>query len=226
MDEVQLKEWLYKMGSGDQEAFQIIYEYTCKDIYRTVVFLVGSQNQDVDDIVNEVYINMWKSITNYDINRSFRFWLHGLVVKEVQDWRRKSWRRFRIFEKKKMYEQDRPYIMDEAILHKETRSELVEVVQKGFTIYQLEIVEGEYKDYFIDRPFDKPSERGPNFTGDIKKYKLNGYDVTFGEYKESNVRAMKIVVPAREGRNAYQVYINDSMLSKKELENVLLSMIE
>ncbi|MRB77617.1 hypothetical protein GH844_20875 [Bacillus thuringiensis] len=226
MDEVQLKEWLYKMGSGDQEAFQIIYEYTCKDIYRTVVFLVGSQNQDVDDIVNEVYINMWKSITNYDINRSFRFWLHGLVVKEVQDWRRKSWRQFRIFEKKKMYEQDRPYIMDEAILHKETRSELVEVVQKGFTIYQLEIVEGEYKDYFIDRPFDKPSERGPNFTGDIKKYKLNGYDVTFGEYKESNVRAMKIVVPAREGRNAYQVYINDSMLSKKELENVLLSMIE
>jgi len=214
------------MGSGDQEAFQIIYEYTCKDIYRTVVFLVGSQNQDVDDIVNEVYINMWKSITNYDINRSFRFWLHGLVVKEVQDWRRKSWRRFRIFEKKKMYEQDRPYIMDEAILHKETRSELVEVVQKGFTIYQLEIVEGEYKDYFIDRPFDKPSERGPNFTGDIKKYKLNGYDVTFGEYKKSNVRAMKIVVPAREGRNAYQVYINDSMLSKKELENVLLSMIE
>lgn len=63
------------------------------------------------------------------MNRSFRFWLHGLVVKQVQDWRRKSWRRFRIFEKKKMYEQNRSYIMDEAILHKETRSELVEVVQ-------------------------------------------------------------------------------------------------
>ncbi|MEF7636193.1 hypothetical protein [Bacillus thuringiensis] len=92
----------------------------------------------------------------------------------------------------------------------------------GFTIHQLEIVEGEYKDYFID----KPSERGPNFTGDIKKYKLNGYNVTFGEYKESHVRAMKIVVPAREGRNAYQVYINDSMLSKNELEKVLLSVVE
>ncbi|MEC2712968.1 hypothetical protein P9Z56_26355 [Bacillus cereus] len=96
----------------------------------------------------------------------------------------------------------------------------------GFTIHQLEIVEGEYKDYFIDKPFDKPSERGPNFTGDIKKYKLNGYNVTFGEYKESHVRAMKIVVPAREGRNAYQVYINDSMLSKNELEKVLLSVVE
>ncbi|MBE7096790.1 sigma-70 family RNA polymerase sigma factor [Bacillus cereus] len=130
MEEVQLKEWLYQMESGDQEAFQVIYEYTCKDIYKTVVFLVGSQHEDVDDIVNEVYIHMWKSVTNYDINRSFRFWLHGLVVKQVQDWRRKSWRRFRIFEKKKMYEQDRSYIMHEDILHKETRNELVEIVHK------------------------------------------------------------------------------------------------
>ncbi|PGU35883.1 hypothetical protein [Bacillus cereus] len=99
-------------------------------------------------------------------------------------------------------------------------------VELGFTIHQLEIVEGEYKDYFLDRPFDKPSKRGHNFTGDIKKYKLNGYDVTFGEYKESNVRAMKIVVPAKEGEKAYQVYINGSMLSKKELEKVLLSIVE
>ncbi|EEK72847.1 RNA polymerase sigma-70 factor, ECF subfamily [Bacillus mycoides] len=118
------------MESGDPEAFQVTYEYTCKDIYRTVVFLLGNQHQDLDDIVNEVYIKMWKSVTNYDMNRSFRFWLHGIVVKQVQDWRRKSWRRFRIFEKKKMYEQDRSYIMDEGILHKETRNELVEVVQK------------------------------------------------------------------------------------------------
>ena len=99
-------------------------------------------------------------------------------------------------------------------------------VELGFTIHQLEIVEGEYKDYFLDRPCDKPSKRGRNFTGDIKKYKLNGYDVTFGEYKESNVRAMKIVVPAKEGENAYQIYINGSMLSKKELEKVILSMVE
>ncbi|EEK72845.1 hypothetical protein bcere0007_26550 [Bacillus mycoides] len=37
---------------------------------------------------------------------------------------------------------------------------------------------------------------------------------------------MKIVVPAKERRSAYQVYINDSMLSKKELEKVLISVVE
>ncbi|QWU45638.1 MULTISPECIES: hypothetical protein [Bacillus] len=96
----------------------------------------------------------------------------------------------------------------------------------GFTIHQLEIHQDDKKDYFIEEPFDKATEKGPNFYKDIKTYKLKGYDITFGEYKESNVRAMKIVVPAKEGRNAYQVYINDSMLSKKELEKVLISVVE
>ncbi|QWH18136.1 sigma-70 family RNA polymerase sigma factor [Bacillus mycoides] len=150
MDEVELKEWLYKMESGDQEAFQVIYKLTSKDIYRTVVFLLGNQHQDVDDIVNEVYIKMWKSVTNYDMNRSFRFWLHGLVVKQVQDWRRKSWRRFRIFEKKKMYEQDRSYIMDEGILHKETRSELVEVVQKLSYKHREVVIMRYFHEYSLD----------------------------------------------------------------------------
>lgn len=150
MDEVELKEWLYKMESGDQEAFQVIYKLTSRDIYRTVVFLLGNQHQDVDDIVNEVYIKMWKSVTNYDMNRSFRFWLHGLVVKQVQDWRRKSWRRFRIFEKKKMYEQDRSYIMDEGILHKETRSELVEVVKKLSYKHREVVIMRYFHEYSLD----------------------------------------------------------------------------
>ncbi|WJE50625.1 sigma factor [Bacillus cereus] len=66
MDEIELKEWIQRMASGDQQAFQVIYEFTCKDIYRTVAFLVVDK-QDVEDIVNEVYIQMWKSVVNYDV---------------------------------------------------------------------------------------------------------------------------------------------------------------
>ncbi len=111
---------------------------------------MGNQHQDVDDIVNEVYIKMWKSVTNYDMNRSFRFWLHGLVVKQVQDWRRKSWRRFRIFEKKKMYEQDPSYIIDEGILHKETRSELIEIVQKLSYKHREVVIMRYFHEYSLD----------------------------------------------------------------------------
>lgn len=149
LDEIELKEWLQRMASGDQQAFQVIYEFTCKDIYRTVAFLVVDK-QDVEDIVNEVYIQIWKSVVNYDVNRSFRFWLHGLIVKQVQDWRRKSWRRFRIFEKKKMYAQDQFYIVDEDILHKETRNELGELVQKLSYKHREVIIMRYFHEYSLD----------------------------------------------------------------------------
>lgn len=149
LDEIELKEWLQRMAFGDQQAFQVIYEFTCKDIYRTVAFLVVDK-QDVEDIVNEVYIQIWKSVVNYDVNRSFRFWLHGLIVKQVQDWRRKSWRRFRIFEKKKMYAQDQFYIVDEDILHKETRNELGELVQKLSYKHREVIIMRYFHEYSLD----------------------------------------------------------------------------
>ena len=96
----------------------------------------------------------------------------------------------------------------------------------GFTLYQSEVSDEDKKDYFIDKPFDQATEKGPYYYKDIKTYRLKGYDITFGEYKESNVRAMKLVVPAEGGRSAYQVYINGSTLSKKELEKILLSVVE
>lgn len=37
---------------------------------------------------------------------------------------------------------------------------------------------------------------------------------------------MKSVVPVKEGRSAYQIYLNVSTLSKKELEKILLSVVE
>lgn len=89
---------LTKMMEGDQQAFHTLYDATYKDVYRTVSFLVDHP-QDREDIMNEIYMQMWTSLPNYDPNRPFHFWLHGLVIRQVQRFRTKSWRRFRIFER-------------------------------------------------------------------------------------------------------------------------------
>lgn len=89
---------LKKMKEGDQQAFHAMYDATYQDVYRTVSFLVDHQ-QDREDIINEIYMQMWTSLANYDTNRPFHFWLHGLVIRQVQRFRVKSWRRFRIFER-------------------------------------------------------------------------------------------------------------------------------
>ncbi|CAH2715366.1 ECF RNA polymerase sigma factor SigW [Neobacillus rhizosphaerae] len=149
MKEDDLQKWLEQMVAGDQEAFEHIYEITCKDVYRTVAFFV-SNRQDIDELVNEVYIQMWKSLHTYDKNRSFRFWLHGLIVRQVKEGRRKAWRRFRIMEKNKTFLQKQDYVVDGETLQIELQSELTERV-KALSYKHREVVILRYfHDYRLD----------------------------------------------------------------------------
>ncbi|WP_312470272.1 sigma-70 family RNA polymerase sigma factor [Neobacillus sp.] len=149
MKEDDLQKWLEQMVAGDQEAFEHIYEITCKDVYRSVAFFV-SNRQDIDELVNEVYIQMWKSLHTYDKNRSFRFWLHGLIVRQVKEGRRKAWRRFRIMEKNKTFLQKQDYVVDGETLQIELQSELTERV-KALSYKHREVVILRYfHDYRLD----------------------------------------------------------------------------
>ncbi|MGG1938706.1 sigma-70 family RNA polymerase sigma factor [Paenibacillus polymyxa] len=96
---------LTKMIEGDQQAFHTLYDATYKDVYRTVSFLVDHP-QDREDIMNEIYMQMWTSLPNYDPSRPFHFWLHGLVIRQVQRFKVKSWRRFRIFERIRVFSRE------------------------------------------------------------------------------------------------------------------------
>ncbi|WP_235847637.1 sigma factor [Paenibacillus tuaregi] len=89
---------LVKMKDGDRQAFHSLYDATYQNVYRTVSFLVDHQ-QDRKDVMNEIYMQMWTSLDNYDTTRPFQFWMHGLVIRQVQRFRVKNWRRFRIFER-------------------------------------------------------------------------------------------------------------------------------
>lgn len=57
-------------------------------------------------------------------------------------------------------------------------------------------------------------------------YTLDGYKFTLMENEGGNIIGLRIIVPAKEGRSAYQMFIANSALPKEELEKVLLSMVE
>ncbi len=57
MNDKELLAWLEKATLGDESAFQLVYQATHQDVYRTVAFLVYNK-QDIEDIVNEVYMRM------------------------------------------------------------------------------------------------------------------------------------------------------------------------
>ncbi|AIQ67327.1 sigma-70 family RNA polymerase sigma factor [Paenibacillus graminis] len=84
--------------AGSREAYGELYEATIRDVYRTVRFLV-SEPSDADDVVQDIYLELHRSLAQYDEARAFRPWLMGLVLRQVQAYRRKGWRQLRISKK-------------------------------------------------------------------------------------------------------------------------------
>ncbi|WP_018767870.1 hypothetical protein [Bacillus sp. 105MF] len=55
--------------------------------------------------------------------------------------------------------------------------------------------------------------------------RLGGNQVTFGKSSDSNVTGMKMIVPAKDGKGAYQIVITVNILNKAELEKIMISML-
>lgn len=84
--------------AGSREAFSELYDATIRDVYQTVHFLVREPS-DVDDIVQEIYFQMHRSLERFDVGRPFRPWLMGLVMRQIYAYRRKRWTHLRILKK-------------------------------------------------------------------------------------------------------------------------------
>ncbi|KOR89507.1 sigma-70 family RNA polymerase sigma factor [Paenibacillus solani] len=100
MNEMDVKPWLIRMSQGDEEAFQAVYDLTRDQAYGLIYYLAPNKH-DVPDIMSEVYIELFKSLDNYQQEQKFSSWFNGLIIRQVRNWKRKSWRRIRIMERMK-----------------------------------------------------------------------------------------------------------------------------
>jgi RNA polymerase sigma-70 factor (ECF subfamily) len=153
MNDKELLPWLEKATHGDESAFQLVYEATHQDVYRTVAFLVYNK-QDIEDIVNEVYMRMWRSFHYYDPNRSFRFWLHGITVRLVQDWKRKTWRRIRLFERNRQMNCEQFNWTDDVVLQSEMQHELFSLVRQLSYKLRVVVILRYFHDYALEEIAD------------------------------------------------------------------------
>ncbi|MBU7316586.1 sigma-70 family RNA polymerase sigma factor [Paenibacillus oleatilyticus] len=149
MQNEEMYQLLVKMKDGDQQAFQTMYDATYRDVYRTVSFLVDHQ-QDREDVMNEIYMQMWTSLANYDTNRSFHFWLHGLVIRQVQRFRVKSWRRFRIFERIRIFSREEHHWDEPTLIMKGTNQEISQAIQKLTDKQRTVIIFRFFHDYTLE----------------------------------------------------------------------------
>ncbi|QOS98357.1 sigma-70 family RNA polymerase sigma factor [Brevibacterium sp. JNUCC-42] len=150
MKNEELDFWVIRLKNNDPEAFEKVYELTKTKVVKTVYCLIKNKD-DLDDIVNEIYLNMWKYISTYDTNKSFILWLNGIVYNQVNNWKRKVWRRFRLFEKQcesNSLEIDSTFFDDSISLELKEHIDKLPIKLKSIIIYR----------YYLDFTYEQISE--------------------------------------------------------------------
>ncbi|MFL1676220.1 sigma factor [Paenibacillus dendritiformis] len=80
--------------AGNLHAFEEIYKQTIDQVYRTLYFLTDN-TRELDDIVQEIYVELFRSLSAFDPSRSFPAWLYGITIRQHQAHRRKRWKQQR-----------------------------------------------------------------------------------------------------------------------------------
>ncbi|MFO0677095.1 MAG: sigma-70 family RNA polymerase sigma factor [Polyangiaceae bacterium] len=76
-----------RAASGDVSAFRSLYERHRADVARLVVRMHGNRS-DLEDLVQEVFVQVHKSLRSYRRESKFSTWLHRVTVNVVLMFRR------------------------------------------------------------------------------------------------------------------------------------------
>jgi RNA polymerase sigma-70 factor (ECF subfamily) len=71
-----------KAASGDAEAFRALYERHRSDVARLVYRMLGARS-DLEDVIQEVFFQVFKSLKDFRGQSKFSTWLHRVTVNVV-----------------------------------------------------------------------------------------------------------------------------------------------
>lgn len=80
---------IQKYLDGDEAAFSLIVDFYLKPILNFSYKLVGNK-KDAEDIIQEVFLKVWKNIRNFDIEKSFKTWIFTITRNTCIDFLRKK----------------------------------------------------------------------------------------------------------------------------------------
>lgn len=86
--EPQETEWVLRAQQGDREAFGGLVEKYQRRIF-SVVFHLVRQRDVVEDLAQEIFFKVFRSIRSYDFRASFPAWLSRVAVNHCYDYLRK-----------------------------------------------------------------------------------------------------------------------------------------
>lgn len=122
-------EVINRVLSGEHRAYGELYDRTIQDVYKNVHFLIDNSS-DVEDLVQDIYVQVYKSLGKFDCHKSFKPWLIGIAIKQVQAYRRKNWMRIRIVKKAEDNKQQNVEDFSEDVVNKIINEPLMQLVKE------------------------------------------------------------------------------------------------
>jgi RNA polymerase sigma-70 factor, ECF subfamily len=83
------KQLVLNFRLGDEQAFEILVDRYLKPLYR-FVFQFTQNEQVAEDIVQETFVKVWKSLAKFDENKKFSTWLYAIAKNTALDWLKKK----------------------------------------------------------------------------------------------------------------------------------------
>ena len=77
--------------TGDQEAFNALYDRHFSAVYKRVRYTIPET--DVDDLTQDIFINVLRSLPNFEGRSQFRTWLRTLINRQVANYYRQRERK-------------------------------------------------------------------------------------------------------------------------------------
>ena len=129
MNERKIKTLIPLAVAGDRNAFEEIYDLTVNYIYKTVYFL-HDERFEVDDIVQEVFYQLFRCLSSFDLAEPFRPWLASITIKQVSEARRKKWKLNRVILKLFSFKEQDISDSLETVLDNDCYQQIIKHVEK------------------------------------------------------------------------------------------------
>lgn len=78
---------IQRAGEGQLDAFNALYERYLPKVYSRVTYVVPEQ--DVEDVIQEIFIAVMKSLKSFKGNAQFGTWLYTLTSRRIADYYRR-----------------------------------------------------------------------------------------------------------------------------------------
>jgi|SRR5579875_451304 len=82
-------EWIERAQGGDHEAYGLLVERYHRKIF-SMVFHIVRRPDDVEDLAQEIFLKVFRSIRSYNFRAPFRSWLSRIAINHCYDFLRRQ----------------------------------------------------------------------------------------------------------------------------------------